>query len=189
MMHQKPYSILGSGSLSVFLLLMLLMLSPMEFFEDSIIPISLQSLLVLLCGALVGPWRGFLLVLAYLLVGGAGLPVFAGGSSGWEKFIGSTAGFLLGFPIAAFLVGWIRRAYFRNAKNQQMPWLTNCGLMLFGHAIILSLGFVYLAKTQPELNLFGLMKDLSLGLFAKSIFGATVLSLVDRFSPFSFFQI
>lgn len=79
------------------------------------IPITGQTLAVLLVGALYGSKRGVATVLAYLAEGLAGLPVFAGGSGGLVHLLGPTGGYLLGFIAAAFIVGrlaergWDRR--------------------------------------------------------------------------------
>ncbi len=69
------------------------------------VPITGQTLGVLLIGALYGPWRGALCLLAYLGEGAAGLPVFAGGASGAVILVGPTGGYLIAFPVAAAIVG------------------------------------------------------------------------------------
>ena len=69
------------------------------------VPITGQTLGVLLIGALYGPWRGALCLLAYLGEGAAGLPVFAGGASGAAILVGPTGGYLIAFPVAAAIVG------------------------------------------------------------------------------------
>jgi biotin transport system substrate-specific component len=71
------------------------------------VPITGQTLAVLLLGALLGSRRGALSVIAYLLEGAAGLPVFAGGGSGLIWLVGPTGGYLLGFVAAAWAVGWL----------------------------------------------------------------------------------
>jgi len=71
------------------------------------VPITGQTLAVLLVGALLGSRRGAWSLLAYLLEGLAGLPVFAGGASGPAYALGPTGGYLIGFVIAAFVVGWL----------------------------------------------------------------------------------
>ncbi len=70
------------------------------------VPITGQTLAVLLVGMILGPVRGAAAVVAYLLEGLAGLPVFAGFSSTSALF-GPTAGYLLGFVPAAYLAGFI----------------------------------------------------------------------------------
>lgn len=69
------------------------------------VPITLQTFAVLLCGAVLGPWRGFLAVALYFLVGVAGVPVFSMGTSGLVIFTGVSAGYAVSFPLAAVVVG------------------------------------------------------------------------------------
>lgn len=72
-----------------------------------LVPITLQTFGVLLTGAVLGPRRGFLAVVLYLLVGALGLPVFSGGAAGPGVLVGPTAGYLFGFPLAAALCGFL----------------------------------------------------------------------------------
>ena len=69
------------------------------------VAITLQTFGVMLAGALLGPWRGFLAVALYLLLGAAGLPVFSEHSSGLGTFSSASAGYLWSFPLAALLAG------------------------------------------------------------------------------------
>lgn len=69
------------------------------------VPLTLQMFAVFLAGAVLGPIRGFLSVALYLVLGAAGLPIFAGGQAGLAPFSGPTAGYLLAFPVAAFIIG------------------------------------------------------------------------------------
>jgi len=71
------------------------------------IPITGQTLGVLLCGTLLGAKRGFLAVAAYLTEGAIGLPFFAGGASGVARLAGPTGGYLIGFLVAAYVSGLI----------------------------------------------------------------------------------
>jgi biotin transport system substrate-specific component len=71
------------------------------------IPITGQTFAVLLSGAVLGWRRGFLSQIAYLAEGAAGLPVFAGGTSTPLHLLGPSGGFLLCFPLAAALVGYL----------------------------------------------------------------------------------
>lgn len=68
------------------------------------VPVTLQMLFVLLAGALLGPELGAASQVTYLMAGIAGLPVFAGGV-GVIALLGPTGGYLLAFPIAAWVVG------------------------------------------------------------------------------------
>lgn len=79
------------------------------------VPVTLQLFAIFLAGAVLGAKRGFLAVLLYLVVGAAGLPIFAGGSSGIAQFSGVTGGYLFAFPFAALIVGLaVERAHRRN---------------------------------------------------------------------------
>ncbi|MBI5544995.1 MAG: biotin transporter BioY [Deltaproteobacteria bacterium] len=71
------------------------------------VPLTLQTLAVLLAGMVLGWKRGALAVAAYLGEGFAGLPVFAGGSFGMVHLFGPTGGYLVGFVLAAALVGFL----------------------------------------------------------------------------------
>ena len=71
------------------------------------VPITLQTLVVLMSGAMLGPYYGALAMILYVVVGALGLPVFAGGGSGIGAILGPTGGYLMSYPIAAFAIGWI----------------------------------------------------------------------------------
>jgi biotin transport system substrate-specific component len=73
----------------------------------SAVPITLQTFGVMLAGLVLGARRGALAALLYLAVGAAGLPVFAGGAGGVGVFAGLSAGYLVAFPIAAALAGYL----------------------------------------------------------------------------------
>ncbi|MDR0440889.1 MAG: biotin transporter BioY [Candidatus Accumulibacter sp.] len=73
------------------------------------VPITLQTLFVLLAGLILGPRDGALAMLLYLLAGILGLPVFAGGKAGLAALMGPTGGFLTGFVPAAMFCGLARR--------------------------------------------------------------------------------
>ncbi len=69
------------------------------------VPLTLQTMVVLATGALLGSKRGAAAVLAYLAEGAAGLPVFSMGRAGIAHMLGPTGGYLIGFILAAFLCG------------------------------------------------------------------------------------
>jgi biotin transport system substrate-specific component len=71
------------------------------------VPVTLQTLVVSLAGALLGARLGALSQAAYLLAGALGAPVFAGGMAGFVHLIGPTGGYLLAFPLAAAVTGWL----------------------------------------------------------------------------------
>ncbi len=69
------------------------------------VPLTGQTLAVLVVGAALGARRGSASLLLYLLMGLAGLPVFHGGTSGVAVVLGPTGGYLIGFVVSAYLVG------------------------------------------------------------------------------------
>lgn len=71
------------------------------------VPMTLQTLAVVLVGLTAGSRLGAGAVLAYLAQGAVGLPVFAGGAAGAAFLVGPTAGFLWGFVALAFVAGWL----------------------------------------------------------------------------------
>jgi len=101
------------------------------------VPATLQTLAVLLLGALGGPRLGAASVALYLAEGAAGLPVFAGGAGGLAVLAGPTAGYLLGFLPAAWLAGLAGRGLAR-----QVLVLTAAHLLLFIPGIAWLAGFV-----------------------------------------------
>ncbi len=71
------------------------------------VPIALQGHICLLLGALLGSRLGAITVLAYLLQGALGLPVFALGKAGFVILMGPTGGYLIGYVLGAWLTGYL----------------------------------------------------------------------------------
>lgn len=106
--------------------------APYRFFLPGVpnVPVTMQVLVVLLAGGLLGPLWGGLSMALYLLLGAVGLPVFAGGTSGLQVLVGLTAGYLWSYPLAAALVGWV-------APARKAPGLPRTALaMLLGLTVI-----------------------------------------------------
>lgn len=94
------------------------------------VPVTLQVLVVLLAGGLLRPAWGAASMGLYLLLGAAGLPVFAGGNAGLHVLVGPTAGYLLSYPLAAALVGALAPVDVRSSP------LRIAGAMLAGLVVI-----------------------------------------------------
>jgi biotin transport system substrate-specific component len=103
------------------------------------VPITLQTLAVLLTGVILGSRRGALALLLYLGQGAAGLPVFAGGAGGIGYLLGPTAGYLFAFPLAAGLVGWLAE----RGWDRHILWTVLA--MILGNLVIYLLGVSWLA--------------------------------------------
>lgn len=86
------------------------------------IPITLQTLGVTLTALVLGPWRGAAAVGLYLLMGTAGLPVFAQGKAGIAPWFGPSVGYLIAFVVCTIVVGLISRRILRNGLGK-LTWL------------------------------------------------------------------
>jgi biotin transport system substrate-specific component len=103
------------------------------------VPMTLQTLVVLMIGAAYGARLGAATVMVYLAEGSIGWPVFAGPVGGLAPLIGPTAGYLFGFVAAAFVTGWLSE----RGSDRSVPRLFVA--MGLGHIIILGCGFGWLA--------------------------------------------
>lgn len=110
------------------------------------VPVTLQTLGVLLAGLVFGPRAGFLGAGLYLGAGVAGAPVFAGGQGGIgymlaasEGLFAPTLGYLLAFPLAAYIVGAL------HTRSARRSLLTSLAASAVGASIILASGFCWLA--------------------------------------------
>lgn len=103
------------------------------------VPITGGTFAVLLTGAALGPARGAAGQVTYLALGAIGLPFFAGGSSGLSYLTGASGGYLVGFVVAAALVGaCARRGWDRGPLGM-------VGTFALGSAVIYALGVPWLA--------------------------------------------
>jgi biotin transport system substrate-specific component len=104
------------------------------------VPISLQPHVVLFFGALLGSRRGMLAVIAYLLQGAAGLPVFACGLGGLPILLGPTGGYLLGYAAAAYFTGLIIE------KRGELRISSLLGAFAMGNGVIYLCGAIWLSR-------------------------------------------
>ena len=103
------------------------------------VPTTLQSMIVVLAGAVLGSKKGFYSQIAYLGMGIAGLPVFATSpdlAPGLARLFGPTGGYLLAFPVAAWLTGSI--------IEKRSDYFTSVVAFFAAHAVILLSGALYL---------------------------------------------
>ncbi len=103
------------------------------------VPVSGSTLGVMLVGSLLGSRRGAAAVIAYLIEGLAGLPVFSGFSMGAAVLLGTTGGYLLGFIPAAFVTGWLAE------RGWDRRFFSACAAMLIGNAVVFAVGVPWLA--------------------------------------------
>ncbi|MCR5878409.1 biotin transporter BioY [Phenylobacterium sp. J367] len=101
------------------------------------VPLTLQTFALFSLAGLSGMRLALQIVVVWMLAGIVGLPVFAGGEAGPETVMGPTAGFLLGMLLAAPLTG--------RTAERTTAWPKLAGAFLLGHALILLLGWAWLA--------------------------------------------
>ena len=141
------------------------------------VPITGQTFAILVTGVLLGARLGTAAVLAYLVAGVVGAPVFADWSRYYTAFSGATGGYLVGFLPAAFLVGWFAERGWDRSKWLLLP-------MLMANVIIYIPGLIWLnawmhIEDIPNIDL-GLTLDFGLwpfipGDLAKLVAAALVL--------------
>jgi biotin transport system substrate-specific component len=108
------------------------------------VPITAQTLGVMLAGSVLGARRGGLALLVFLAVVAVGLPVLSGGRGGLGVFVGPSAGFLYSWPVAAFVIGLLTELLWRRYN---LAWALVANL-IGGVLVIYAIGI-------PFLSLFG----------------------------------
>ena len=119
------------------------------------VPITAQSLGVMLAGSILGARRGGLSLLLFLALVAAGLPLLAGGRGGLGAFAGASAGFLLAFPVGAYVVGWLSE---RGGPTYKLHW----GIVanLIGGIVVVYIGGVLGLAAALDLSLVDATKAL-----------------------------
>ena len=83
------------------------------------VPITAQSMGVMLAGSILGARRGFAALLLFLALVAVGLPLLAGGRGGLGVFAGASVGFLLAYPVSAGVIGWLVE---RGGPSYRLGW-------------------------------------------------------------------
>ena len=104
------------------------------------VPVTGQTLVVLLIGMTYGPRLGGITMLAYLFEGALGLPVFAGGAAGVAVFMGPTGGYLFGFLLAGVAMGYLAE------RGMGRTVLSTVAAMVLGNSVIYLCGALWLAN-------------------------------------------
>jgi len=100
------------------------------------VPITVQTLGVMLAGAILGPWRGALSMVVFLALVALGLPLLSGGRGGAGVFAGASAGYLVGWIAGAFVIGLIV-----HAGGRRLTWVrTALGIVLGGIVTVYAFG-------------------------------------------------
>lgn len=110
------------------------------------VPITFQTLAVMLTGLVLGPARAFAAVGLYVLLGLAGLPIFSLGRGGLSVLAGPSAGYIIAFPIAAAVVGWLATVVIRRTVTARAIWFFAAAAVTSA-VVIHSLGVAGIALT------------------------------------------
>lgn len=140
------------------------------------VPLTLQTLFVLLAGATLGPRLGMLSMTLYLVLGLTGYHAFALGSLGLAKLCGPTGGYLVGFVLAQPTIGLL-------TGSGRVSWLRMVAAMLAGQDVIFTAGMIWLSACLG----CGLWTTLALGLWpflpGLILKTAVAAALAQRFPP------
>lgn len=145
------------------------------------VPITGQTLAVLLVGASLGATRGALSMVLYALVGALGAPIFSEASSGTTVLFGATGGYIAGFVLAAALTGWLaQRRWERGLLRGMLAFVA-------GSAVVFLVGLPWLKATLGlswSQTLAAGLYPFVIGGLIKAVIAALVLrgawALVDR---------
>ena len=110
------------------------------------VPITGQTFAVLLVGTSLGAMRGALSMVLYIALGAFGLPIFTAGKSGLAYIAGPTGGYLIGFVLAAIVVGWLaQRQWDRKVVGAFVSFLV-------GSIVIYAVGLPWLSVALGQLG-------------------------------------
>ena len=119
------------------------------------VPITGQTFAVVLVGASLGAVRGTASLTLYVALGIVGAPVYAAGGHDWAVITGASGGYLVSYPFAAALTGWLAE------RRWDRRFSSAVGAMLTGNVVIYLVGLPWLAVVLNT----GLEKTLELGLY------------------------
>tara|TARA_B100000427_G_scaffold326023_1_gene333929 strand:+ start:938 stop:1516 length:579 start_codon:yes stop_codon:yes gene_type:complete len=173
--------ILDESILIVFALITICILGPIKLELSTSLPITSQSLLVVWFALAFGLRIGLTAVLLYLIAGGMGFGVYAGGASGWNQFIGSNGGFLLAFPIGAFLSGSLAKWALTKSIFSKAKFITSALILIISQFVVLGLGIFWQSSMSPKsISIVEVIKTFMPELFILTAIGTIVLVLVSR---------
>lgn len=164
----------------VFISLMFLIASAYISFDinigDNAIPFTAQSLAVFIIAGLLKPKEFLAVILTYLVIGIIGMPVFADGSSGFDKIKGASGGFLYGFIFSGLFI-----SYFTTYKSKKGS-LKGLSLYFLATFILFFFGLLHLAIKLdfPKAIEYGFHPFWRMGLI-KAILACIIVILIKRF--------
>lgn len=141
------------------------------------VPITLQTLGVMLAGALLGPWRGAMASLVVVVLALAGLPLLAGGRGGLGVLLGPTGGYLVGWILGSFIIGALFKYWVLRVTGKTAQFLAGLASVIAG-----GIGGIYLCGVPWTAMVTGLDFGTSLlgsaAFLPGDLFKAVVTTLV-----------
>jgi biotin transport system substrate-specific component len=144
------------------------------------VPFTFQPMVVLLGGAVLGPELGMLSQVLYLAAGIAGLPVFAASPDlpqGAARLLGATGGYLMSYPFAAFVAGWLAR------RGLDRRYLTSFLAMAAGLAVVFACGVTWLTLFAPGADGRSLQTALAFGFYPFVLVDLAKLAIAAAVMP------
>lgn len=134
----RPHSLDGTdvARVAVFAAIVAVLGLPGSFTVLGAVPITAQTLGVMLAGAILGPWLGALSMTVLLALVAVGMPLLAGGRGGFGVFLGPSAGYALGWIVGAFVIGLIVHA----GGRKPVLWRTLLGIVTGGILVVYAIG-------------------------------------------------
>lgn len=171
----------GLAAVGAFALLTALLAQLAVHLPFTPVPLTGQTIAVLLSGALLGSRRGFASQLLYLAAGVAGAPVFAGGASGLGYLLGPTGGYLLSFPLAAALLG----ALVERGASRSAPLMAASLALADLLIIVCGAGWLHLFQAVPlrQAWVLGFYPFLASDLLKLALVGVPLPALMKRLPP------
>ncbi|GLQ29189.1 biotin transporter BioY [Sulfitobacter pacificus] len=145
------------------------------------VPITAQSLGVMLAGGVLGALRGGLAVILFLILVAIGLPLLAGGRGGFGVFLGPTGGYLIGWIVAAIVIGYMMERYWIGLNYLK----ASAGCLIGGVVVLYAIGVPWSAvvvKIPVSTALIGSLPFIP-GDVVKALIAAAVVMIVKRSYP------
>lgn len=148
------------------------------------VPITVQTLGVMLAGAVLGPWLGALSMVVFMALVALGMPLLAGGRGGIGVFFGPSAGYLIGWIAGAFVIGLIVHA----GGRKPVLWRTVLGVLVGGILVIYAFGVPVqsLITRLPVLETAWLSLVFIPGDIIKAIIAVLIIGTLVRAYPRAF---
>lgn len=136
------------------------------------VPVTGQTLAVLLVGAGLGAARGAASLSLYALLGAVGLPIYSDASSGWSVLLGPTGGYIIGFIASAAIVGWAAE------RSWDRGWYKPIITFIGGSLVVFAFGLPWLAVSLGQLGLPNDLQSVLIAGFYPFIIGGLIKAAI-----------